>query len=724
MRTAFFRVLASDDKAQALRDAINIADKASNPQRFDVGIESFARIPGSPFCYWVSDKLRSAFSEFPAIEHGSRTVRAGGQTSDDSRYLRCYWEIDVESSQYSWFTYLKGGKAQKFYSDQVLVAPWDLERSTFPGFTGRPGRASEKPSNYELYFQPGITWPLRASAFSPQVMPAGCIFTVRSYAIHDDEQTRLALLAVLSASTVDFLAKLLLGRFGFPEFVVGVIQKLPIPTISDEDAREFGRLALEAWALLRSLDTSVETSHAFTVPALLQMTGSDPWIRSAAWSQHVVEIKTELSRIQTDINARCFDLYGISSADRVAISQGISGGQEAPIDVGGAESSFGGLKELEDDDVRDEDPTGEVNESALAADLVSWAASVAIGRFDLRLATGAGSRSEAVASPFDAFPVCSRATLKAASGGVLGIPASEYPLQIPFDGILVDDPGHERDITAAVRTVFDRVFGSEADIWWSDISRILRPDGGEMRGWLADGFFEHHLKRHSRSRRKAPIIWQIGVPSNRYSVWLFCRRLNRDSILQIQNDIVTPKLVHEERHLANLRQDATPNVSSKERKDIDAQESFVEELRNLLDEIKRVAALWRFTLDDGAVLAMAPLWRLAPQHQPWQKELKSKWDELVSGKYDWSHIAMHLWPERVVPKCALDRSLAIAHGLEENFWLEGEDGKWKSLEAPKRPIDVLLRERMSNAAKAALKSLIEAPEATSGAKRARKPRAA
>ena len=67
---------------------------------------------------------------------------------------------------------------------------------------------------------------------------------------------------------------------------------------------------------------------------------------------------------------------------------------------------------------------------------------------------------------------------------------------------------------------------------------------------------------------------------------------------------------------------------------------------------------------------MAPLWRLVPQHKPWQKELKSKWDELAAGKYDWAHLAMHLWPERVVPKCATDRSLAIAHGLEDVFWVK------------------------------------------------------
>ena len=187
---------------------------------------------------------------------------------------------------------------------------------------------------------------------------------------------------------------------------------------------------------------------------------------------------------------------------------------------------------------------------------------------------------------------------------------------------------------------------------------------------------------------------------------------------------MAPKLVHEERHLASLMQSAGANPTSKESKEIETQEAFVEELRDLLDKVKRVAPLWHPTLDDGVVLTMAPLWRLVPQHKSWQKELKSKWDELVAGKYDWAHLAMHLWPERVVPKCAEDRSLAIAHGLEDVFWFEDEDGKWKPYEKPQKPIADLVRERTSTAVKAALKSLLDAPEPASGAKRSRKSKAA
>src|SRR5262249_13822740 len=156
---------------------------------------------------------------------------------------------------------------------------------------------------------------------------------------------------------------------------------------------------------------------------------------------------------------------------------------------------------------------------------------------------------------------------------------------------------------------------------------LLDPQGEDLRGWLASGFFEHHLKLHSKSRRRAPILWQLAIPSVRYSVWVYAHRLSRDSLFQIQNDVVIPKLAHEERQLNNLIQRAGLSLSAKERKEIAYQQAFVEELRSFLDEVKRVAPLWNPTLEDGVAVTMAPLWRLVPQSKPWQKELKTKWEQ-------------------------------------------------------------------------------------------------
>ena len=330
----------------------------------------------------------------------------------------------------------------------------------------------------------------------------------------------------------------------------------------------------------------------------------------------------------------------------------------------------------EDTDDENESTHSNADAVRLAAELVSWAVGVAFGRFEVRLATGARPLPQEP-KPFDPLPVCSPAMLTDDEGLPLPSPPAGYPVAFPQKGILVDDLGHARDLVAAVRTVFDEVFDASADAWWNEVGALLDPKDQDLRRWLASSFFEHHLKSHSRSRRKAPIMWQLAVPSGRYSIWLYAHRLSSDSFFQIQNDVVIPKIAHEERQLTDVKQSAGVHPSAAERKEIVAQEAFVDELRAFLDEVKRVAPLWKPTLDDGVVLTMAPLWRLVPHHKPWQKELRSKWDELAAGTYDWAHLAMHLWPERVVPKCTTDRSLAIAHGLEDVFWVEDLSERWQ-----------------------------------------------
>ena len=274
-------------------------------------------------------------------------------------------------------------------------------------------------------------------------------------------------------------------------------------------------------------------------------------------------------------------------------------------------------------------------------------------------------------------------------------PEGEEPADRP--DILVDDEGHADDLATRSVAVAERV-------------RVDVPEN--LRSWLAKEFFPLHVKMYSKSRRKAPIYWQLATPSASYSVWLYIHAFSKDTLFRVQNDYVAPKLAHEERRLESLRSELRDGATAAQRKALAAQEALVEELRAFLDEVKRVAPLWNPSLDDGVIINFAPLWRLVPQNKSWQKELKSTWDALCEGKYDWARLAMHLWPDRVVPKCAKDRSLAIAHGLEDLFWVEGGDGRWTARKTPTRGLDELVRERTSPAVKSALKSLLEAPTAT------------
>jgi len=405
-------------------------------------------------------------------------------------------------------------------------------------------------------------------------------------------------------------------------------------------------------------DSVVETSHAFVLPA--------PLLDQVAPSRAEAR-QAELSSIQSSIDEVASRLYGLSPVDLGAID--VRPGQESLDEAADRED-----EESEDGSV---DRGGNAEPDAVA----SWLVGVAFGRFDLCLATGERPIPPEP-DPFD--PIPSRAP---------GMhPEGEETADRP--DILVDDEGHADDLAARAIAVATRV---HVDV----------PE--RFRGWLAKEFFPLHIKMYTKSRRKAPIYWQLATPSASYSTWLYIHAFTKDTLFRVQNDYAAPKLAHEERRLELFAGELRDGGTAAQRKAITAQEALVEELRAFLDEVRRVAPLWNPDLDDGVIINFAPLWRLVPQHKAWQKELKATWDALCEGKYDWSHLAMHLWPERVVPKCATDRSLAIAHRLEEIFWVEGSGGKWTARRTAAIPIEQLVRERTSAAVKAALRSLLEAP---------------
>jgi hypothetical protein len=350
---------------------------------------------------------------------------------------------------------------------------------------------------------------------------------------------------------------------------------------------------------------------------------------------------------------------------------------------------------------RSSDWLPEGTEAQLANQLVSYAVGLAFGRWDVRMALDHSLVSK-LADPFDSPPAYPPGMLVGPDGlparqgslasekwlrarpdashlpppGSVGAPSidqGDYPLRIPWDGILVDDPGTagstaaERDVVRRIREVLDVVFAARGSDIEAELCQLLAVR--EVREFLRrpTGFFADHLSRYSRSRRKAPIYWPLSTPSGKYTVWIYYPRLAEDTLYRAITTHVEPKLAQLEQRLAQVsgqQRGAFSREAARLAQEAGELTELRDELREMREELLRVAQLpYKPCLDDGVQITAAPLWRLF-RHRPWRKTLEDTWKELERGDYDWAHLAMAIWPKRVREKCRSDRSLAIAHGVE------------------------------------------------------------
>lgn len=619
--TTFLRMISERDKYNSLlASCANFRSNTDDPQIFRVDPESFRSVPGAPFAYWVSEAVRQVFNVLPPLEDDQRTARQGLATAEDFRFVRAWWE----NPGLGWFGFAKGGFFSPYYADVYLMVNWavggaEIKAGICKRYPYLNGNAEFVAKNPQFYHRPGLTWPRRTNGLSFRVMPEASIFADKgpaAFIVDNDPEALLALCAILNSKAFGLLVSVQLARTELAQsFEVGLIQQTPIPDLTKEQQAVLANLARRAWSLTRSLDVNKETSHAFYLPSAL---------RSRLGVHNPAAIEAEIAAIQAEIDGIAFDLYEFSDADRAAALGSSGAADEDASDA--AEDT---------DDSEDDDGVQAVDQTD---GLLSWAAGVAFGRFDWRLATGEREAPPEPA-PFDPLP--------AKSPGMLPDDAVAF---FAHSGILVDDQGHPNDLARLIEEV---------------LARVEAPVPADVRRWLQRDFFPLHLKQYSKSRRKAPIYWPLSTASGSYTLWLYYPSLTDQTLFTAVNDFIEPKLKQVDQDGADLRTKGSAR-SRDDEKHFEALQTLELELIELRDTLLAIAQTYRPNHDDGVQVTSAPLWQLF-RHKPWQKILKDTWAKLEKGDYDWAHLAMAYWPDRVREKCETDKSLAIAHDLEHLY---------------------------------------------------------
>jgi hypothetical protein len=611
-----FRLLDAESPAGPLAEAVRQVNAGQGGAAvFTLDPISFKQVPNAPFAYWVEEKIRKLFTVLPALESSDRSARVGLQTGDDFRFVRCWWEAPIQvadSPSRRWWPFAKGGAYAPFYADLHLVTNWGSAGQEVNAFDGSVVR------NSDFYFRPGLTWTHRTtSGLAFRVCPRGAVFGHKGpTAFNNGEDSMLmALLAFINTRPFIFLVNNLVGAADSAarSYDNGIINLMPLP---DKEIRQFQAAlrghALACWNAKFTYDTRNETSHAFVVPwsgNLLPLL-KDFEVEAQKTQEQLAAFITQQ---QEAINELAEDLYGIKTPE--------AGVGEVAVET----------------DDEEEDSSGKLDSARV---LISYCVGVAFGRW--AIAPKLEELRKPPADPFAPLPT-------QAPGAAPAEAAKLY---------FVEDAFGESPLLNSCRVALRQATGlASVDGYEQDLAARLGVP--TLRDYISRSgcFFADHLSVYSKSRRKAPIYWPLSTKSGNFTLWVYYPKLDDQALPKLIADVLSPKIRTLTQEIENRR--ATPGGKVAE---LESLRQELEEMRtDFLDLINRGYCP---NQNDGVLITACPLAKYF-RHAGFRKNLDACWKELARGDYDWAHLAMSMWPERVLEACKKDRSIAIAHGKEE-----------------------------------------------------------
>ncbi|MEM7473708.1 MAG: hypothetical protein AAF483_01865 [Planctomycetota bacterium] len=656
-----FRLLMEDDKENALLTCVQ--DKrdhrafVAQPRRFD-------DLPNHSFAYWLNKSYRRAFLDLEAFANDDRTVKQGLATAKDPRFVRAWWEVDASETcppdehpsvfsgpycvagPYRWFPFSKGGKYSPYFGEIPHVINWFRHGEEVRAYSGSVIR------NPDYYFRPGLTYLSRNTVRTCAMpLPAGTVFGHTGPGVFADKNDLPNALARFSSYVVDGFLSVSHGQgvermSHRKQYEVGIMKCVPWSNTKDEEVLKLVNIAHESILAIRANE---ETSRFFL--------GSD-----VDTKRHLEAAVDALWQIDLVVAGE----FGVDVHD--LLLKGASDDEKkksANQEIRAALKLAGGFPD----------------KKTVAHNQLSYAVGCVFGRWDIQFVLGT-KQGPSPPEIFDPLPISSPGMLTDADGLPADTTPKNYPIDIQWDGILVDDPGIDgnhpkpNDIVKRVRDVLVAIHGTDAESTEQDICTTLKID--DLRDYFkgASQYFERHQKAYRKGGRDAPIYWPLASASGSYTLWIYYPRLNEQTLYTAVNKYVVPKIEEVERRVLKIGE-AIGDLSGKEATEMqderDSLLTFQTELETFRDELLRIADLpYKPDLNDGVMICAAPLWE-SIAHSTWSQKLKTCWEGLSEGEFDWAHLAFSIWPERVRAAADTDLSIAIAHGLATGDEVFGDD---------------------------------------------------
>lgn len=614
-------ILFIDAKDVKSREAILLSHNTAKPLNGNtVSKATLSSFPQKIFTYWLSQKLRMTFNDAKCLGEISHCQFGLHSHGNDDELFRTWWEVPA-SDRFTtdWPVIKLGGDPALFYKDSYYVMDWrgNGERIREIASKAKGGTLLGQ----KLYFNPGLSYLyVSRTTFSVHPLEGRSIFSAAAHGCFpNDAKDQLLYLGFLNSEPVRLLLKVINpDRF----FQSNYVRLLPVPELEQFRSR-IESVTTDILNICRSHSQGDECSRYF-VSDWVSIANLQHGRGLASVRKMVTNACTRIADLKAEVDRLSVEAYGFGPEDMELLSQHV--GDSTAKDYPGDQDLLS------------------THSRAIAESHLSYLIGCAFGRWDIRYSLDSSDHPR-LQDPFEVLPAPPAGSVRLKAQQSASIELAYFCNKSETNHLLVDDCDSSEDVATLVRQGMDLIWGEQAESTESELCEILGLNSLNeyFRKSSKGGFWDDHISRYSKSRRKAPIYWLLQSTKKNYAIWLYYHRLDKDLLFKALVNYVEPKIRLETSRLESIRSHKSAvGESGKEAKrlakDVEKQEDLLSELRDFEDKLRRAADLnLEPDLNDGVVLNIAPLHELVP----W-KEAKKYWDELLEGQYEWSSIGKQL----------------------------------------------------------------------------------
>ena len=541
--------------------------------------DNFAKIPGAPVAYWVSEKFVDIISQGNSIDN-KFSVGSGLSTSDNERFLRFLWEPSFDkisktgNDSLKWYFFQKGGEYRKWYGNLQYVVNWENDGEEIKYWVTHNPKDPKTTSwsrrifNTDLYFREGLTWSVICSNdISFRLSPSNTMISNAAGGIFGFENQLddlYMLFAGINSKVWGKIFRLLNPTINYSS---GIIQKAPIPTLREKTIN----IVKQNISLSKSDWDSFETSWDFTIHPLLSAKHELLADAYASYKQIANERVAQLKANEEELNRIFIDIYGLQD--------------ELTPEVEEKDVTVHRIFDSKDDVPEAMKGSNYIlTQQQVVKSLISYAVGCMFGRYSLDKPGLVYAGGEWDAGNYQTF-------------------AADKDAIIPIS----DNEYFNDDIVARFVEFIRTAFGADEKTLEANLNFIATALGGNgsardvIRAYFNNVFYADHCKTY----QKRPIYWLFDSgKKNGFKCLIYMHRYQKDTIARIRTDYLHEQQSRYRTAISDLQNRidnaASTGVRVKLQKQLATVQAQVEEARLYEEKIHHLAdQMLEIDLDDG-----------------------------------------------------------------------------------------------------------------------------